>query len=178
MGTSAYIYCRERSFVARYTVAGRGLLCQAELVISSYAVVYRIWNNNRDETSLLKELCRALIDIYYEGFPVPSRSFEELLSGGFETAWPRGGTTGLDLVKKVSGISLDEIRNALGGLPEEIRPAAVMYYLTKFSCSEVAEIAGRQQEFTKSMIRRSHKLLKESLLGGAGGAVCLGTSAN
>ncbi|MCP4684550.1 MAG: hypothetical protein GY867_03780 [bacterium] len=146
----------------------------ADLVVGTFAAAYRTWDSLRAEDLLLKDLYRAMIDLYYRDLTAPKALFCGALSGGKDNA-RRGGA---EKNRQMSGISPDEIRNALGNLPEEIRPAAVMYFLARFSCEEVAEIVGRQRGLTKSMIRRSRKLLRESLLGGAGGGVCLGTQGN
>ncbi len=146
-----------------------------ELAVGTYATVYRTWDAHRDDASLLKDLCRAMIGIYYKGLSERSRSPEKEFSGGAGNEPPGREAPPVGPVKEASGITLDEIRRALRNLPEDIRPTAVIHYLAKFSYSEVAEIVGRQQELTRSMICRSRKLLQESLLGGAGGGACLGT---
>lgn len=186
--TRAKLSARRRSFEARNLpylgrVFGSAQLLlndpgeAADLVADTYASAYRNWDSGRAEYLLLRDLCRIMIGFYYSDRSPATDSGEDVqpvVAGGAEferKAAPTGP------VRDASGVSAEATRSAVGNLPEDIRPAAVMYYAARFSSLEVAEIVGRQREFTRSMIRRSRKLLQESLLGGAGGGACPGISA-
>ena len=149
----------------------------ANLVVETYAAAYQSWDAGRAEYLLLRDLCRIMVDLFYRVFSAEKQVLKSESSDAVKSNAPMQGFSPAGPVEDTSGITPENARNAVGNLPEDIRPVAVMYYSARFSCLEVAEIVGRQRELTKSMIRRSRELLQDSLLGGAGGGACVGISA-
>lgn len=131
----------------------------ADLVVRAYGVAYRNWRRKRSVSTVSKNLFRALTDSYYRHLSTRDATSS---TGGGGRAIERSGAATLR----------DDLKTAVRNLPEDIRPAAVLYYAARFTSREVAEILGKQRELTTSMIRRSRELLTESLPGGVGGGAC------
>ncbi len=71
-----------------------------------------------------------------------------------------------DTEEKVFPYSVDQVRKAIGALPDGYRAVLSLYLLEGYDHSEIAEILGISESTSKSQFNRSKKKLRNLLEGG------------
>jgi RNA polymerase sigma-70 factor (ECF subfamily) len=130
---------------------------------------YRFFDKFEEGTNCKAWLFKIMTNIFINNYRSKSKAPESIAVDDIDDGFLFGqlaknyGVT--DPEKEFfSKIFDDDIKNAIGDLPEDFRIVVVLSFLEGFSYQEIADITGLQIGTVKSRLHRGRKLLQKSLL--------------
>jgi RNA polymerase sigma-70 factor, ECF subfamily len=140
-----------------------------ELVQESFAKAYQSWqkcdfDSNR-RVGLFRILANTLGDKYRPTRGLSHSAKESDMIAGHSYHSRLVERNSVDDCKQgaLSTISKDDIRKAIGNLPDDYRLIVVLSLLENFSYREIADIAGTHLETVKSRIHQGRRLMQREL---------------
>ena len=140
-----------------------------DLVQKSFARAYHAWDTDRTSpncrTWLFGIMANGLINRYrpFPGLPAATSSVDEIDGYAVDSRWADQPLVDDYGHVPFSAISGDDVKKAIGNLPDDIRLIVVLSLLEGFSYREIAEIGGTTLETVRSTLHQGRKLMQREL---------------
>ncbi len=139
-----------------------------DLVQETMLKAYRFFDRFEKGTNCKAWLFKIMTNIFINNYRSKSKAPQSLAFDEIDDSFLFGQ---LAQVKSVSNPEVeffsrifdDDVKEAIGGLPEDFRIVVVLSFLEGFSYQEIADITDLQIGTVKSRLHRGRKLLQKSL---------------
>jgi RNA polymerase sigma-70 factor (ECF subfamily) len=139
-----------------------------DLVQETMLKAYRFFDKFEEGTNCKAWLFKIMTNIFINNYRSKSKAPQSLTFDDIDDGFLYGQLAKTHIVTDpekefFSKIFDDDVRTAIGELPEDFRLVVVLSFLEGFSYQEIADITGLQIGTVKSRLHRGRKLLQKSL---------------
>ena len=140
----------------------------ADLVQEALIKAYRFWDRYEEGSNARAWLYKIMTNIFINNYRSKSRAPQSIAYEDIDDNFlfgqladlPPGSNPETEFFAKVFN---EDVKKAVGALPEDFRLVVTLSFLDGFSYQEIADIAGLNIGTVKSRLHRGRKLLQKSL---------------